>query len=208
MHRQASGRSSMGVIVAWVLIAASAHGYPPAQAATQGRSTSQAAQGLKENERKLLLAKVRANPIISRRMKEHKTRVIRLHRGMGDPATTLEKYQQSSFTVLLFDYTANKAVRYVLESASGNLISEQTLPGRPQPSEEEIQAAVSIVQADPDLAKLLKAGNRAVGGFVVDGPAKSAPDHRFLQLRIVSADMRRTERVVVVDLTSDLIASK
>lgn len=171
-------------------------------------TASQAGRAPTEKERQQMRARVMANPLIAARAKEHKTRIIRLYSGQGDPATTIAKYQQQNITAIVFDYDTNKATRYVLQTNTGLLVSEQVLSGRVQPSDEEIEAATTIIKSDPELAKLLKAGSKVTGGFIVDGPNHSSPDHRFIQMRIVTPDLRRTEKVVLIDLTSDSIVSK
>jgi hypothetical protein len=164
-------------------------------------------QPLTAEERGRVAAALLASPSVSERIKGHKVRVLSVTHGYETGAAG-GKDDQYRATVILFDYTTGKATRFALDLPSGEIVGEQLLRGRPQASEEELQLAARIVQADAELARLLSPSGRLMGGFVVNGPSGSSPDHRFIQLRIVTDDLRDTKRVVTVDLTDEVVASK
>lgn len=165
-------------------------------------------QPLTADERGRVAAALLANPSVSERIKGHKVRVLSVTHGYETAATGGGKDDQYRATVILFDYTIGRATRFALDVASGELVGVQLLRGRPQASEEELQLADRIVRADDELARLLSPSGQLMGGFVVDGPSGSSPAHRFVQLRIVTEDLRDTKRVVTVDLTDEVVASK
>lgn len=108
-------------------------------------------------------------------------------------------------TAVLFDHTALEAWRVALDAVSGELLSSERLPGRPQSSAEEFEEAVQIVRGDATLARLLDGGAVLDGGFIVDDPGGSR--RRMIQLKLVSADRRTPIRTITVDLTRQRIAS-
>jgi hypothetical protein len=110
-------------------------------------------------------------------------------------------------TVLRFDHSAGTASRLVVDEASGRILREQILPGRPQSSRCEFEDAVAIIGRDETLAELVARGAEPEGGFIVDGPAGAPLRHRYIQIRLLSPDRRTLLRVVVVDLTAGVVAS-
>lgn len=165
-------------------------------------------QPLTAQERAQAVAVLLANPRVAALIGGHKVRAIRVTHGFEETAAASGKQEHYRVTVVLFDYTTGTAMRFILDPASGALVGEQLLRGRPQASEEEIQLATRIIQQDAELADLLSPSGKLIGGFIVDGPPGSPPNHRFMQMRIVTDDLRETKRVVIVDLTDDVIASK
>ncbi len=152
------------------------------------------------------------NPIVSAKYSAHKLRVLRaISEGNPDDAdnqsnTHLQNKPPISLTV--FDYTINKTLFFIVDGSTGKVLRAHTLYGRPQPSQEEIDAAGEIVKADPAFSSFLQNNAKITGGFIVDGPAKTPEDHRYMQMRIVTADQHSTKKVVIVDLSTDTVVSK
>lgn len=109
--------------------------------------------------------------------------------------------------VVLFNYDAGKATRLLVDASSGEILTEELMRGRPQPSEEEIQEAFKIIRQDRELSRALQENGAPESGFVVDGPPGAPSLHRFIQIQLLSPDRLRLRRVVVVDLTAGTIVS-
>src|SRR4029453_10335015 len=107
--------------------------------------------------------------------------------------------------VLLFSYGDGQAYRILYDSAAQRVLRQDPLPGRPQPSQEEINEARDLIRSDPTHAQLLTAGNVLEGGFAVDGPRGSPTRDRFVQLQMISPDRKNFVRIITVDLTAGKI---
>jgi hypothetical protein len=167
---------------------------------------SRPGQPLTNDERDRVVTKALAHPAVAARFKGHRVRALRVvHERVADKALG---DQVSSASVTIFDYNTGATTRYVMNLANGELLSEQALPGHPQSSAEERDEAASIIQKDPELSALLQADHKMIGGFIVEAPPGARRSHRYLQMRIVTADMSRTARLVIVDMTDRVIASK
>ena len=175
------------------------------KSAAQGAASisSSAGQAFTPQERAQIVAKVFALPRVSVGMKAHRLRALRVVREPSEK----EASRKHLASVVLFNYTLGKATRFVIDSSTGALVREEPLRGRPQASEEELQEAATIIQADAEHARLMRAGGILEGGFIVDGPLGTPPLHRFLQLQVLTADRRGIQRLVIVDLTAGAIAS-
>lgn len=113
--------------------------------------------------------------------------------------------QERLSSVLTFDYLANQAKVLLVDVSSGEVVSERTLPGQPQVSEEERAVATEIAQANPEVASLLQAGNVLENtGFIVPG---ESPRNRYAQLKVITPDASRELKRVLVNLTTGAIAS-
>jgi hypothetical protein len=108
-------------------------------------------------------------------------------------------------TAVLFDHTALEARRVTMDGTSGEILSDERLPGRPQSSADEFEEAVQIVRRDAELARLLDGGAVLDGGFIVDDPGGSR--RRMIQLKLMSADRRTPLRTITVDLTRRRLAA-
>lgn len=124
-------------------------------------------------------------------------------------ANVLRRVRGPNHTVLTiaFDHATGKTSRIVADEASGKVLREESLPGRPQSNRQERDQAISIIADDPTLQFLLFNGAQTEGGFIVDGPSDHPPDHRYIQIRLLSADRRTLLRVVIVDLSAAAVAS-
>lgn len=147
-------------------------------------------------------ARVLAHPDLPQRGGGHRLAAIRVNAEEaaepGDTAKTV-------ITVVLFDHTALEARRVTLDPATNQLLRNELMPGRPQRSDQELAEAVSLVQRDPALARLLADGGVLDGGFIVDDPGGSR--RRMIQMKLISADRRTPLRTILVDLTRRQIAS-
>ena len=105
-----------------------------------------------------------------------------------------------------YDYVANQTIQTVRD-ASGVIIETSLLGRAPQPNEEEIAEAIDLVYADDELGPIAsRQGNVVEGGFLLyEGDCEQA---RCIQLHIGSIDGSRTDRFVVVDLSSSVIVHR
>jgi hypothetical protein len=109
--------------------------------------------------------------------------------------------------VILFSYGEGRAYRVLYDPATRRILKRDPLPGRPQPSQEEINEALDLIRSDPEHAKLLSSGNVLEGGFAVDGPPDSPTRDRFVQIQMLSPDRKNFVRIITVDLTAKKIVA-
>ncbi len=169
-------------------------------------SSNQLGVPFTSQERTQIANKLLANPQLAPRMKNHRIRVLSVVSTTGEKATNGQRPGKRLASVLLFNYSTNKATRFLVDPTNGAVLSQEELRGRIRASEEELQEAMRIIQANREHASLLQAGGILEGGFIVDGP-KGAPDNRYIQMQLLTADRRSIQRVVVIDLTKGTIAS-
>jgi hypothetical protein len=126
-----------------------------------------------------------------------------------DPVQILRQVRMPDRTIMItrFDHASGTASRIVLDEISGKVLQEQTYPGRPQSSRYEFHDAVMVIRCDLALGQLIAEGAVVEGGFIVDGPAGHPASHRYIQMRLLSADRRSLLRIALVDLTERVIAS-
>jgi hypothetical protein len=129
--------------------------------------------------------------------------------GADDPIQILRQVQMPDHTiaVIRFDHASGTASRVVVDERNGKVVRQQTYAGRPQSSRREFQEAVSIIGRDSTLANLVAGGAVLEGGFIVDGPSGHPANHRYIQIRLLSANRLDLLRVVLVDLTERVVAS-
>lgn len=162
---------------------------------------------LTPGEQRSLVAALLANPAVSQQTKGHKIRALRVTHGFIPAAADAAKAEEYRATIVLFDYTTGLATRYSLDPETGELLNQERVRGRPQPSEEEIEIATRIARQDPAFTEFSSTSAQLTGGFVVDGPPGKPASHRYIQMRLLSADLTRTVRVIIVDLTNETIAA-
>lgn len=109
-------------------------------------------------------------------------------------------------TAVVFDYGTGNSKRVVVDSATGDVISEEELPGRPQPSQAEIQRGIGIAQDNSEVASLLRTGAVVEGGFAVNCPSGAPPSNRCLQLHFLTTNRRSFQKVATVNLNTRSIA--
>jgi hypothetical protein len=115
-------------------------------------------------------------------------------------ATVVHSYE------VVYDYVANEAIQTVRD-ASGAVIETLALERAPQPNEEEIAEAIKLVYADEELGPIAsRDGNAVDGGFLLY--SEECEQARCLQLHIGPVDGSRTDRFVVVDLSSSSIVHR
>jgi hypothetical protein len=108
---------------------------------------------------------------------------------------------------IIFNYREGQAYRILYDSATRRILSQEPLPGTPQPSPEEINDVRDIIRRDPVHANLLSLGNVLEGGFAVEGPAGSPTRDRFVQMQMLSPDRKAFVRIITVDLTTGQIVA-
>jgi hypothetical protein len=128
----------------------------------------------------------------------------------GDaPGTVVRQVRgpDDTITMILFDYQCGMASRVVVAAKSGQVLSNDRLPGRPQSSRAEFREAVRLIGRDARLTGLLARGAVPEGGFIVDGPPGSPDRHRYVQIRLLTPDRRDLLKVALVDLTAGDVAT-
>jgi hypothetical protein len=155
-----------------------------------------------EEQRQKILKRVLSHPRILQGNAGHRLKGLRITLGTIRASGGQTK---AVAMVVLFDHTAGEASRVLLDTVTGDVLSADRLPGRPQGSPEEFEEAVKIVRADSVLAPVLEAGGVLDGGFIVDDRGGSR--RRLMQLKLLSADRQSTLRTIHVDLTRGTIAS-
>lgn len=109
---------------------------------------------------------------------------------------------------IIFDYSAGVA-RQRIYDVDGKLLSSRRI-SQPRPSAEEIAEAVSIIEADPKLSRIVQRVKPVYdGGFVLEEAKGFAcgPGTRCLQMQLLTgADRVGLVRWVVVDLTRQAVA--
>ncbi|HEV3087517.1 MAG TPA: hypothetical protein VGX96_09870 [Candidatus Elarobacter sp.] len=187
-----------------VSLAAVASASAQSPAVTQPAAFSRSNYGAPFNadERALIQRRILGDPKLAE-LRSDRLRVL-----FVTPSISAKEQPQRQANAILFDYTRGTAYRASVDLQTGGVARLEQLPGRPQPSPEEIAEAARIIAKDPVHARLI-AGQRGVldGGFVVDGPPGAAARDRFLQFQLLAPDRRRLIREIIVDLTAGKIAS-
>jgi len=189
------------------LVAASPVPAAPQQQDDQQQEKSQAGSNkhnvhLDNQSRKALLEWVLAHPGVVQRGRGHRLTGIRI---TLDAVTDDASATKTVATAVIFDHTDGEARRVEIDTDSGEILAEQTLPGRPQSSREEFEEAIQVIRDDPELGGLLDEGAVLDGGFIVDDPGGSR--RRMIQLKLLSRDRYTLLRSITVDLTLGVIAS-
>ena len=169
-------------------------------------SSNQIGTPFTSQERTQIANKLLASPQLAPRIKNQSVKVLSVVSTTGEKATNEQRLRKRLASILLFNYSTNKATRFLVDPTNGAVLSQEELRGRPRASQEELQEAIRIIQANREHARLLQAGGTLEGGFIVDGP-KGSPDNRYIQMQLLTSDRRSIQRVVVVDLTKGTIAS-
>src|SRR5436190_599418 len=136
---------------------------PTPSSITQPTAASALPEAFTPQERAKIVTQVLALPQVSRGTVPHRVKALRITTEPGDK----EAPPQRLASVVLFDYTVGKATRFVIDTKTGALVREQPLRGRPQASEEELEEARRIIQANEGHKRLLQAGSVLEGGLIV-----------------------------------------
>jgi hypothetical protein len=200
-HAVRSGAARLAVFAALGLLGTAGQAQDTKSTATGVRNSI----ALSAEDREAIIRRVLAHPDVTTQAPGHRLVGIRATAGTADgPAAA-----SAIFTVVLFDHTALEARRVQIDAASGRILRNDRLPGRPQSSPAsspaEVEDAIGIVRRDDDLARQLDAGAVLDGGFIVDDPAGSR--RRMLQFKMMTADRRSSIRTITVDLTRREIAA-
>jgi hypothetical protein len=166
----------------------------------------QDARPLTQAEQSRIVESLFANPRLSTTFRQQRVRALSVkalpvNKDAGASST------RRIATVVVFNYTEGRASRFLVDAESGELLSEETLRGRPQASPEEKQEAAEIIRRSDELRRLLREDTQLEGGFIVDDPRRGRNTrNRFIQFHILSPDRQRILRLVVVDLTERRVA--
>ena len=187
-----------------VLALALAPGAGTARAQHPNEKTGGAQHGisLSAQVRRDVVQRVLAHPGITERTRGRRLAAIRVTAGTKIDASGAST---TIVTLILFDHSALETRRVLFDSRTGELLTDERLPGRPQRSQEELEEAAALIRGDPALARLLDEGGVLDGGFIVDDPRGSR--RRMIQLKLLSRDRRSVLRSIRVDLTRHVIAS-
>jgi hypothetical protein len=158
--------------------------------------------GISSESRAKLDAAVLQHPKVVALAGGQRVRVL----GLRATETTKDENQTSpeslSAELFLVKYTDNKGIRVRVNVETLAVQDVIETKGRPQSSGEEQKEAQELIGRDTKLGKLLRAGSRAVGGFVVDPPIGTPREGRYLEYHIASADGRQLQHKVFVNLAS------
>jgi hypothetical protein len=169
---------------------------------------SQSGEPVTPRERERVVSRLFANQRIAELIKGQRVSALSVRLAPSDKAGAAS--ERRVLAVVTFNYSRGVATRYLVDAESAEILSEETLQGRPQSSPEEIREATEIIRRDPEFGRLLQESAGVEGGFIVDGPhsatTRAAPNHRFIQLHILASDRARILRMVIVDLTDRKIA--
>ena len=172
-----------------------------AEQVAETNARSQSGRPFTREEKAQLIARLFAQPLIAQMSKNQRVKVLTVALATTDKSATGLLAERRIAQVVIFNYSVGKATRLLVDSSNGEILREEAVRGRPQSSEEEIQEAIRIVRQDREVARLLQEKGVIEGGFVTDGPPGTKPEHRFLQLQVLSSDRLSLLRVIVVDLT-------
>jgi len=174
------------------------HGAVPPAQIERGAEVRGLGAPFTPDERKAIATRVSAMA----GFKDHRVRVLR---AAEDPSQEEAKAaggpKSRLASVIVFDYTAGRAVHVAYDVTRGEILREKELAGRPQSSEEERREAEGILKQDPELAALFREGAQVEGGFVVDAPTNNQAANRYLQFQVQARDPEKILRLAIVDLT-------
>ena len=187
---------------------------PPNSAATPAttpfasvadNSRTEAGRPFTREEKVQLAARVLAPPPAMQRTTPQRRKVISVTSPAATEALPPARGRRIA-RLVVFNYAEGKAASLLVDASSAEVLAQEPIRGRPQPSEEEKQDAIKIIRNDPELDRLLQANAIFEGGFIVDGPRGASPKHRFFQIQLLTPDRLHLQRTVTVDLTAGTIA--
>lgn len=172
---------------------------------TQVNASIQRGIPFTSQEQTQIINRFLANPRVVESMRNQRVRVLSLVSEPSDKETTAPRSANRIARAIVFNYSTGNAMRFMIDTASGEVLREEPLRGRPQASQAEMQEAMQIIQANPELARLLQTGGIVEGGFIVDGPTGAPPRNRYIQMQVLTSDRSRIQKLVSVDLTRGII---
>jgi hypothetical protein len=167
---------------------------------------SQSARPFTSEEKTRIIRTLLETPRLAATLRNQRYRVLSVALAPDSKVRKDETKELRIAVVVLFNYTSSKATRFLVDSSTGEILAEEELRGRPQPSGEERQEAAEVIRQDRSLASVLREGGIIEGGFAVADPNEHKPPHRCIQFQLLSGDRTRLLRVVVVDLNDSIIA--
>jgi hypothetical protein len=163
---------------------------------------------ISSNERARIIDEILSNPQVIEGTRNQRLRVLSVTLASPEKQGDSRVFATQELSqAIIFNYSTGKASRLLVDRNTNEVIGEEVLPGRPQSSVEELQQATRIIQGNPQLAQMLQGGSVLEGGFVVDAPPGAPVNNRYVQIHVLSGNRRQIQRVVIVDLTSNTIAS-
>jgi hypothetical protein len=153
-------------------------------------------------EKQQIIQRALDNPNLQLRRPGDRVRALRVISDVDEKENRLRlRARKSSAQVTLVNYNSGKAYRVSVDRNTGAIARQEELSGRPQTSLEERQEAKKIISSDLEYGRLLASEAVLEGGFAVVPPANSNPNHRYVQIQVLSSDRRSFLSIVTVDLT-------
>lgn len=137
-------------------------------------------------------------PAARKAIPEGRIRVLHVYCAERD-----KESRRSALITVVYNYSANVAVRVAFDAASRELVASDTLTGRPQTSAEEREEAFGLVREKADGANFV-----LEGGFVVDPPEGAPREGRYVQVQVLSSDRWTLREFVTVDLSRGAIVAR
>jgi hypothetical protein len=134
-------------------------------------------------------------------------RVLRVVNAFDEKDRETQRLDRPTAYAIVFNYTRSVTERFLVDVGTGEVLREEVLLGRPQPSVEERLEAARILQTSSELRPILEAGAVLEGGFAVAGPLGAPPTNRYIQMQVLSVDRSSMLRMVTVDLTTSTIVA-
>jgi hypothetical protein len=151
--------------------------------------------------------RVLANPKVKASHKDHRLQVLRVTKGPVDDKPEGGSSSRRLADVIVYDHHTGRSEHVLFDTDREEVLKQETMSGVPSPGEDELEEAVRIITADPEHAKLLKAGGKITGGFLASAPPGAPAHNRYVMMQVLTPDRRTIERMVVVDLSEGTIAS-
>ena len=168
---------------------------------------SELAEGLTDNDRFELVAWAMDQPAVKQHLGQDRVKVLRA--GANPVKDGAREYRQGCVYVRNYDKGVTHEVRVDLETGR---IAIADLLGLVQPSQDEIEDALAVIQRDPVLAPLLTDPNIFVsGGYYDRSPVAADPCSRDICLLIEMMPVghgRGFQNRVVVNLSRGSIANR
>ena len=127
---------------------------------------------------------------------EGRTRVLHVY-----CTETGKEPRRSVLVSVLYNYSANVAMRATLDPGSRRMVAAERMVGRPQTSAEERQEAFGLVRE-------LASNGVLEGGFVVDPPEGAPAAGRYVLVQILSPDRWKLQETVIVDLSRGKVVAR
>jgi hypothetical protein len=164
------------------------------------------ADAFSKQEKAQIAKKILAHPELTKELPGHHLKILRVSKGSADEKSDSNQPPRRLADVILYDHSTGKAERLLFDPGKDQIVKREKLAGQPSPTEDELEEAVNIIKANPELAKLISAGGQITGGFLASPPEGGPTNDRYVQMQILTPDRRQIQRVVLVNLSSGAIA--